>query len=394
MSQIKYTLDDFYILSNYKINNKNNSESTPKYDVPKINIDPKLRLAALSSISDGSSYFKNRLNQIEQSIDSNKIKLDTIESNELVKLKTYLTQNLESEIIAADKDNDYIINLFNLFIKKEWNQLIEKLLSYTFKLCNETSIEMNISFLQNIYKVGCNTNNSNIKSKISNFLQQKNLSQLLNEPNSDLSHINIDNNEFDIVDQEMSENDVMDLDITNIDSSNNHSGNINITNKSNFNNQSTSNQSITDNQSISNNKSISLHATHIKHIADEFESINITTINNPFLSNTECPLRYIKSMSGLVYLFGIIEVGNVNSMSEQNEKVLFNLSPDCYPKYPINLFVQQQLETMSSFDRNSSNTAHILIKTNGKVIYKSDDVLNWNSNKMKIYFDGSLFYLK
>ena len=115
MSQIKYTDNDYYIFSNYKIKDNTSSKSKPKYDIPKINIDPKLRLAALSTISDGSSYFKNRLNDIEKSIDSNKVKLESVSSNELIKLKTYLIQNLESDIIAADKDNDYIINLFKLF---------------------------------------------------------------------------------------------------------------------------------------------------------------------------------------------------------------------------------------------------------------------------------------
>ena len=78
-------------------------------------------------------------------------------------------------------------------------------------------------------------------------------------------------------------------------------------------------------------------------------------------------------------------------MAEQNEKVLFKLAKNCYPKYNINFFIHQESDSTNIYSRDSNNTAHILINTHGKVIYKSSDILNWNSNKIKLYFDNTLY---
>ena len=118
----------------------------------KINIDPKLRLAALNSISDGSSYFKNRLNDIEKSIDSNRINIDSIENDQLIHLKNYLDANLDSELQSSDKDTSYLLNIFNLFYNQQWNILLDKLLSYIFKYCIETGFDINRDFLIELYE--------------------------------------------------------------------------------------------------------------------------------------------------------------------------------------------------------------------------------------------------
>ena len=52
MNKTKYIFGENYILLNYKIENKAEKLHKPKYDIPKINIDPKLRLAALNSKND------------------------------------------------------------------------------------------------------------------------------------------------------------------------------------------------------------------------------------------------------------------------------------------------------------------------------------------------------
>ena len=143
MNKTKYIFGENYILLNYKIENKSEKSHQPKYDIPKINIDPKLRLAALNSISDGSSYFKNRLNDIEKSIDSNRINIDSIENDQLIHLKNYLDANLDSELQSSDKDSSYLLNIFNLFYNQQWNILLDKLLSYIFKYCIETGIDIN-----------------------------------------------------------------------------------------------------------------------------------------------------------------------------------------------------------------------------------------------------------
>ena len=152
MQKTTYTLGKHYILCDFKIKEEQSNDANNKLraKIPKINIDPKLRLSALNSISDGSSYFRNRLNEIEKSIDTNRINIDTINSAELQKLKNYLSKNLESEIKSADKGTDYIINIINLFLEKNWNELIDKLLLYIFNYSTNTGFEMNIPFLLQI----------------------------------------------------------------------------------------------------------------------------------------------------------------------------------------------------------------------------------------------------
>lgn len=98
--------------------------------------------------------------------------------------------------------------------------------------------------------------------------------------------------------------------------------------------------------------------------------------------------------NGLVYIFGVLEVGNVSSMADQNQKTLFKLSPDCCPSYKVNLFLNEENTSFSSFGRGGNNIVKVIIHTDGRVNYVSDDVLNWNSNKIRLYFDGTVIYKK
>ena len=123
----------------------------------------------------------------------------------------------------------------------------------------------------------------------------------------------------------------------------------------------------------------------------KIQEVGITTLKSPFISSNDSPLRYVKVGNGLVYLFGILEVGNVSSMADQNQKTLFKLSPDCCPKYKVTLFLQEENTSFSSFGRGGNNVVKVIIHTDGRVNYVSDDVLNWNSNKIKLYFDGTVF---
>ena len=188
MEKTTYTLGKHYILCDFKIKEEQSNDATNKLraKIPKINIDPKLRLSALNSISDGSSYFRTRLNEIEKSIDTNRINIDTINSAELQKLKNHLSKNLESEIKSADKGTDYIINIINLFIEKNWNELIDKLLLYIFNYSTNTGFEMNIPFLLQIYRIGNENHNYSIKSKVYQYLQNNNLSNFINYGNQKL----------------------------------------------------------------------------------------------------------------------------------------------------------------------------------------------------------------
>ena len=76
--------------------------NAPRANIPGINIDPKIRLAALMKLSDGSDYFKQKINEIEKSIDSNRINLSTINDEEKSKLKAHLTNNLDTELVLNE----------------------------------------------------------------------------------------------------------------------------------------------------------------------------------------------------------------------------------------------------------------------------------------------------
>lgn len=124
------------------------------------------------------------------------------------------------------------------------------------------------------------------------------------------------------------------------------------------------------------------------------QEVGITTLKKPFISSNDSPLRYIKMDNGLVYIFGILEVGNVSSMADQNQKTLFKLSPDCCTNYKVTLFLHEENTSFSSFGRGGNNIVKVVIHTDGRVNYVSDDVLNWNSNKIRLYFDGTVIYKK
>tara|TARA_Y100001954_G_C15809215_1_gene604278 strand:+ start:995 stop:2185 length:1191 start_codon:yes stop_codon:yes gene_type:complete len=392
MSKITYTLDDTYIIANFKVNDNiedNKSSNKFKIKTPSINIDPKLRLAALNSISDGSSYFKSKLNEIEKSIDSNRINLNTINDSEIEKLKTYLLQNLESEIKSADKDCDYIINLINLFIKKSWNQLLDKTLIYTFNYCSQTGFENNIPFLLDIYKLGHDFQNYSIKTKTFQYLQNNNIENFVNNSNSKL-FTNFPELLTNIPNTSTHSRSI------NIDSINNYNDDLDSNCNDNSHNNHDNNNINRSNNSISNtpNNSIfqdspPLSQNHMQ-LSQKLESIEITNYNSPFISSATSPLRYIRNSSGLVYLFGILEIGNISSMSDQNQSTLFKLPPDCCPKYKINLFLNEDSESFSSFGRNGPSVANIVVNPDGRLIYKSNDVLNWSNKKIKLFFDGTI----
>lgn len=368
MKQTKYTSGEYYILLNYKIKETKSDTSYNKrtYDIPKINIDPKLRLAALSSISDGSSYFKKRLEEIEKTVDSNRVKIESIETNELINLKHHIEHNLESEIQAADKDTDYLINIYNLFGLQDWNQLLDKLLQYIFKYCLDSGININIDFLLDFYK---NSNIQPIKKKILTFLKNNNISKYLSDdmlyqyPEFTSNNVSTNESMYDNA----------------YESGINTEENINT-------DENINKHQITRN--VVNNRTLNTNVMFDK--VEQVEQIEINTLNNPFITNRTSPLRYIKMMNGFVYLFGILEIGNIESLPQQNEKILFKLSPDCCPKYKINLFITESNNSFSNFGRNAITSAHITVNTNGKVIYNSNDVLNWSTNKIQLYFDGSI----
>lgn len=421
MSKIKYTLGDHYIMLNYKVQEEQPSSETNKHrlNIPKINIDPKLRLSALSSISDGSSYFRDRINNLEKSIDSNRINLETVKPTEITKLKDYLSKNLENEIKSEDGGNDYILNMMNLFIDNKWNNLIDQLLNYVFKNTTLTGFEMNIPFIIDIYRIGCTNENQTIKSKIYQYLESNNFSSYLSSSVqlliSDFPELNMSNYEpqqgFHGGGNDLAEEMNEQISISNINRS------VNIGNSFESNNELPPLQMPESPPQIPakfqprrpqakapkelspqyQNKSRTHQSKSFVNSNSSISQIHeqpITTLKNPFISSEDSPLRYIKMDNGLVYIFGILEVGNVSSMADQNQKTLFKLSPDCCPNYKINLFLNEENTSFSSFGRGGNNIVKVVIHTDGRVNYISDDVLNWNSNKIKLYFDGTVIYKK
>ena len=399
---MKYTLGDHYIMLNYKVKEEKSSAETNKHraNIPKINIDPKLRLSALSSISDGSSYFRDRINNLEKSIDSNRINLNTIDSTETNKLKDYLSKNLENEIKSEDGGNDYIINLINLFIENKWNSLIDQLLTYIFKTTTLTGFEMNIPFLIDIYKIGCNNENQSIKSKVYQYLQNNNFESYMTNSIQvlirDIPELNMINNEQPPQLPQLPSQHNRSLEQFNMSEIKSIHEQHNIHTLSDLQESPglPSGLSISENiksvPSIHQNKSYSNNRT--SSIVQPVQEVGITTLKKPFVSSNDSPLRYIKMDNGLVYIFGVLEVGNVSSMADQNQKTLFKLSPDCCPNYKLTLFLYEENTSFSSFGRGDKNIVKVLIHTDGRVNYVSDDVLNWNSNKIRLYFDGTIIY--
>lgn len=403
MEKTTYTLGEHYILCDFKIKEEQSNDATNKLraKIPKINIDPKLRLSALNSISDGSSYFRNRLNEIEKSIDTNRINIDTINSAELQKLKNHLSKNLESEIKSADKGTDYIINIINLFIEKNWNELIDKLLLYIFNYSTNTGFEMNIPFLLQIYRIGNEHDNYSIKSKVYQYLQNNNLSNFINYGNQKLieDFPELSANEMALNDTSINSIQI-ESELTNNENSDENYDFINSTSIPDLNqSQAMPTRNISERSSGLNqttfaprsmpNTQVNPRSVHMP-MSKSPKIIHITNYNAPFISNSESPIRYLKFDSGLIYLFGILEVGTISSMAEQNQQTLFKLPPDCCPKYKINLFINEKNTSYSTFGRDGPSVANIIVNVDGRLIYKSNDILNWSTNKIRLFFDGTI----
>ena len=426
MEKYKYTYNDNYIVLAYKVEEKNEPEQERifngrKIEIPKINIDPKVRLAALSSISDGSSYFQKKLAEVEKSIDSNRINLDTIDYSELNKLKNYISQNLESELQNSAEGTQYLLNLYHLFLDKNWFDLIERLLNYTIDYCTNHGFENNIPFLVNLYKFALEENNQIIKSRIYSYLQKNHLPQYINDSNIELIQdlpdlcnmtqsntrdlqmnssnqetfydakvFDRDFNEQDLnlesLDNDFNENDAESLEdqINSIQQSLKHtSNNIEISQQPQHAPQPPPQQR---RRQPSNTRAIK--PVSVRNILKKEKEVLITNCLNPFISSSDSPIRYLK-LSNIVYILGNIEIGTISSMADQNQKRLFKLQQELCPKYDVYMFVHQ--ESNGSGYNNLDNIAKIKINKKGEFIYMSDDLINWNTNKVKLYFDSKCY---
>ena len=436
MEKYKYTCNDNYIVLAYKVDEKIEPEQEiifngRKIEIPKINIDPKVRLAALSSISDGSSYFQKKLAAIEKSIDSNRINLDTIDYSELNKLKSYILQNLESELQNSKEGTQYLLNLYNLFLDKNWFDLIERLINYTTDYCTNHGFENNIPFLVNLYKFALEENNQIIKSRIYSYLQKNHLPQYINDSNIELiedipdlcnmtqsntrdlqghSQMNSGNSgnsgnqeifyDANVFDSEFNESDLNIESLDNVDDDNSPDSL-----ESQINSIQESLKHPSQHQPQHQPQPRPQHtqpnppqqqrrrkppiSRAIQPVSVKKEKeVLITNCLNPFISSVDSPIRYLK-LSNIVYIFGNIEIGTISSMADQNQKRLFKLQPDLCPKYDVYLFVHQ--ESHGSSYNNIGNFAKIKINKKGEFVYMSDDLINWNTNKIKLYFDSKCY---
>ena len=360
MNKFKYTLNDHYIELTYKASTSDIQTNNRSAGIAGINVDPKIRLAALMKLSDGSDYFKQKINEIEKSIDTNRINLSTINDEEQSKLKVYLTNNMETELVLNALTPEYLLNLFNLFYSMKWNDLINKLLNITIKYC--TNIDDHIQFAIDLYKLLVEQSDNIIKTKWLTFLQNKNFYQLIKD--SEYIH-------------EIPE-------IKKHQSSQQHSRDFSLND---------------DHDACDHNErdcvdavSSNIVFNQLPPIQQKLDEVLIDNLKTPFISNNESPIRYIKNPNGMVSLYGIIQIGDVNSMSESNQKVICELPIDCRPMYKLHFFQTEESDSNRSFFSGDSKQSHLVISTSGKISYKTKDLLNWTNNKIKIYLDGIIFF--
>ena len=377
MSKFKYTLNDNYIELKYKASTADIQSNSRGAPVAGINVDPKIRLAALMKLSDGSDYFKQKINEIEKSIDSSRINLSTINDEEQSKLKAHLTNNMETELSLNTLTHEYLLNLFHLFYSMKWNDLINKLLNITIKYCKD--IDDHIQFAIDLYKLLVEQSDHIIKTKWLTFLQKQNFYTLI----KDSEYIN----EIPEIKKQQQQQPRSNLE----SNTKVQRGGINLNNTIDSDNDDVELDRNTEFVSDRNTDLI-FNQNNFQQYNQKLEEVLIENLKVPFISNKDSPIRYIKNPNGMVSLSGIIQIGDVNSISESNQKVICELPADCYPMYKLHFFQTEDSDSNRSYFSGDSKQSHLVINTNGKISYKTKDLLNWTNNKIKIYLDGIIFF--